>query len=91
MGTKPEISLEVTHHSLREMFYHGPLVCTVVELRDGGPCSTKDERNIDMLEIPEAEDNKKKLYKIYINLPSKGGPRRISILGWMWGEHSDKG
>lgn len=25
------------------------------ELRDGGPCSSKDARNIDMFKIPEAE------------------------------------
>lgn len=38
-----------------------------VELGDGGPCSSKDERIIDMLEIPEAEDNK----KIFVQISNK--------------------
>lgn len=35
-----------------------------VELGDGCPCSSKDKRIINMLEIPEAEDNKKIFVKI---------------------------
>lgn len=35
-----------------------------VEWGDGGPCSSKDERIINMLEIPEAEDNRKMFVQI---------------------------
>lgn len=37
------------------------------ELRDGIPCSSKDERNINMFKIPEPEDDK----KIFVQISSK--------------------
>lgn len=60
-----------------------------VKLRDGGPFSSKNERNISMLEIPEAEDNKKKY--ICTNQQQKEDQRgSLSFVGCE-GKHSDKG
>lgn len=59
-----------------------------VELVDGGPCSSKDKRIINVLEIPEAEDNKNIFVK---NQRQKEGQGESPSFVGCEGKHNDKG
>lgn len=58
------------------------------ELRDGGPCSSKDARNIDMFKIPEAEICTKKNCTDQQQKEDQG--ESLSFVDYQ-GKHSDKG